>query len=416
MTTPMTRLLALSGEALPDDSLVLADGTLWSHAATLGTYSYGGERVTLDQPTIESFVTNFRSGYPKKVPVDYEHASTDDDPEIRKLRAQGKIPMAGQAIEFRGVFAPADFASVGSLQSSAEKLAAKEGRPLADPRNFGLWMRWQPTEDALKAVKARHVSQLSIAFTSDTIDNTTGKSLGPGLLAVGLVARPFLDEMISVAASQRGASGSAAAPPNARSGEHMSKITLTAAVAALVAKQIATEDEAVTELGALQPELVRLRAFEKELSVELGEVEPTKAVARLKALKTENAEFSAEAKRQKTERIDSQIKSVLKDHETLILPAQYPFWTKQLRAELEADVALDKTETLAAIKALSAHGITKQSSGGDQSANVTEELAFKAKRDEILEKDAEVKALSASNPNAAMLLAAKKATEQLTKK
>jgi hypothetical protein len=140
----------------------------------------------------------FTNGYPKKVPVDYEHASTTDDPEVRKLRAQGLVPKAGDVVELRGVFSSEDF--TGDLKSAAEKLSAQAQRPLDDPRNLGLWMRWKPTSRALNAIKAGEYTELSIAFDEDLPRNTDGAGQGPGLWAVALLNTPFLDDMLPVAA------------------------------------------------------------------------------------------------------------------------------------------------------------------------------------------------------------------------
>jgi hypothetical protein len=41
--------------AIASDSLVAADGTIWSHAATLGT-RFKGDTFTIDRPTVENFV------------------------------------------------------------------------------------------------------------------------------------------------------------------------------------------------------------------------------------------------------------------------------------------------------------------------------------------------------------------------
>jgi hypothetical protein len=65
----------VSSISLTNDPLVAADGTLWSHAATLGT-RYKGEEFCIDRACVENFVKVFTSGYPQKIPVDYEHGST----------------------------------------------------------------------------------------------------------------------------------------------------------------------------------------------------------------------------------------------------------------------------------------------------------------------------------------------------
>jgi hypothetical protein len=54
---------------------------------------------------------------------------------VRKLRAQGMVPKAGDVVELRGVFAADQF--TGDLKTAAEKLSSQAGRPLDDPRNLG---------------------------------------------------------------------------------------------------------------------------------------------------------------------------------------------------------------------------------------------------------------------------------------
>src|SRR4051812_48878754 len=82
------------------EGLVLADGTLWSHAATMGTRTKG-DQFTIGETEVKNAVKVFTEGYPRKIPVDYEHASTTSDPEIRKLRAQGSVPKAGDVVELK---------------------------------------------------------------------------------------------------------------------------------------------------------------------------------------------------------------------------------------------------------------------------------------------------------------------------
>jgi hypothetical protein len=50
---------------------------MWSHAATLGT-RYKNGFFTIDKPTIENFIRVFKTGYPQKVCVDYEHGDEND--------------------------------------------------------------------------------------------------------------------------------------------------------------------------------------------------------------------------------------------------------------------------------------------------------------------------------------------------
>jgi hypothetical protein len=71
---------------------VLSDGTLWTHAATLGT-RYKQGFFTIDKATIENFIKVFKTGYPQKVCVDYEHSSDerrDRDGSARSRSRPGK--------------------------------------------------------------------------------------------------------------------------------------------------------------------------------------------------------------------------------------------------------------------------------------------------------------------------------------
>ena len=397
---------ALSTDGVPSDSIVLADGSLWSHAATLGTY-YKGESFTIDRDTIESFIKNFTLGYPQKVPVDYEHGT------VSGATATGQpVPKAGDVLELKGVYAPTDL--VGDVRQAAEKLARRAGAALDETKALGLWMRWRPTARALQMIKAGEYSELSLAFAGDHADNRTGASQGPALLSVALTNMPFLDSMMSVAASRR--DGGRPAAPGSSGDRAMSNTMLLSAAAAIVGKAVATEEEAITQLTALQPELVRLRAFAKDVGAEIGEAEPAPAVEKIRGLKVDLATHVAEAERQKLARIDTQVESTLKAHEDRLTPATKPFFAKQLKAELVAGVALDKSETLTAIKALTPHTITTQKSGADGGTDLTQEQAHKAKTNELMTSDPEIVALAKTNPNAAQLRASAKAAEMLAPK
>jgi phage I-like protein len=63
-------------------------------------------------------------------------------------------------------------------------------------------MRWKPTARALAAIKAGEYTELSIAFDEDIPNNVDGEGQGFGLWAVALSTRPFLDDMLPVAASR----------------------------------------------------------------------------------------------------------------------------------------------------------------------------------------------------------------------
>lgn len=417
MTTD-SRFFAFSDDGVPSDSIVLPDGTLWSHAATPGSYVYGGSAFALDRDVLEGFIRNFTSGYPKKVPVDYEHSSTTSDPEIKKLRAQGKVPMAGEAVEFRAVFSAEEF--TGELRRSAEALAKKAGRKLDDPRNFGLWMRWHPTEDALKTIRARHLSQLSIAF-GEVTDNKSGKSNGLGLVAVGLVARPFIDDMISVAASANAkADDIAPAAPATSQQEHtmtaVANVRLLTALAAVLPAAVNDEEQAITQLGQLGPEIKQLRAFRDAVTPELGEVETPKVVEKIRALKAENTQFKADALEAKKRAMKITVDDTMKKHEKKFSSVpQRDLMAKMLTAELEAGTALEETETVKALSSMTESGVTGQISLGDAGEKATDDVKIDRKAKELMETDAAVKELRAKEGFApAFRLALTKAREALS--
>jgi hypothetical protein len=396
------------------DGLLLADGTLWSHACTVGRYNKG-EEFKLDRPAIENFVRVFTTGYPNKVPVDYEHASTSNDPEVRKLRAQGEIPKAGEVKELVGVFSAADF--TGELLATAQRLSAKVGRPLDDPQNLGLWMRWKPTPKALEKIQAGEFSELSITFDDDYPDKKDGKGQGPTILAVALTMMPFLDEMLPVAASRGGrreydpAAGTAVTDSRE---EHIMSTKMLAATTALTGKPVASEEEAVVELTALQPEVVRLRSLNTELAKQLG-VEPEKIVETVKALSTKVAESEKAAKEAREREIASSVESTVKAHESKLTPLSRKIFARELSRELHAGVKLDETETVKALTAMPELDITNRATGADiGSENATDDVKLDAKAKEIMASDAEVKALSASHGHsAAFSLALRKASTSL---
>jgi hypothetical protein len=98
------------------------DGSIWSHAASLGTYVKGSE-FTIDRPLIENFVRVFASGYPRRCPSTTTTARRTARPEAAR-----RCPKAGDVLELRGVFAPADFTGElkrGGARSSPTRPAAR---------------------------------------------------------------------------------------------------------------------------------------------------------------------------------------------------------------------------------------------------------------------------------------------------
>jgi phage I-like protein len=392
--------------SLTTDSLVAADGTIWSHAATLGT-RFKGSEFTIDRATIENFVRVFTSGYPQKIPVDYEHGTTNG----ATTRGQ-PVPKAGDVLELRGVFAASDFA--GELRTAAEKLAAKADRSLDDPKNFGLWMRWRPTKRALGMIQEGEYSELSIAFDEDFADNTTGKGQGPTLLAVALTNLPFLDDMLPVAAS-RDLGGSPAVIGQKEF--TMSKVTMLAAAAALFGKPVVDEEQAVTELTALQTELPKLRSYAADVGAELGETDPAKAVEKVKQLKASVTQYESAAAEAKKAATKAVVDSTLKEHESKFVPAMRPMLERELTREITEGKAAKDTDVVKALSAAPKLGITERATGADDgssSANTTDDVKLDAAAKELMQSDAEVKELYQSRGHsAAFSLALEKASAKL---
>jgi phage I-like protein len=417
MTTPALNLhRTRAGFSLAADSLIAADGTLWSHAATLGT-RFKGSEFCIDQACVQNFVNVFTSGYPQKIPVDYEHASTTDDPEVRKLRAQGMVPKAGDVVELRGVFAADQF--TGDLKAAAEKLSAQAGRELGDARNFGLWMRWKPTARALAAVKAGEYTELSIAFDSDLPNNVDGSGQGPGLWAVALLNTPFLDDMLPVAAGR-----DMDTPPGGRSAtpttERPMNAKLIALVAAVRGKPVSTEDEAITELTAFQAEITELRAhreYREILSAEFeNEKDPAKTVAKVRELRAKVTQAETDAAAAKKAGIKTTVDATIKQFEAAIGNVGLrTMMTRELTRELEAGTELEKTETFKTLKELAPDRKFVQSSVADVGgAGAGDDVKIAARADELLEKDPSLKALSVRDWPEAYRQATSRAVRELS--
>lgn len=383
-TTGLGRQYLLSDDGIAPDSLVLADGSIWSHAATLGTFTKNGA-FTIDHALIDSFIRNFR-----KAPVDYEHSTVSG-----ASRSGQPLPKAGDVVELQGVYGADDF--TGDLKTAAERIAAKAGRALSDERNFGLWMRWRPTARALAFIKAGEYSELSIAFDQE-YTNSRGEDVGPALLSVALTNLPFLDDMLPVAASRdvhhdrhgtpREDDMSTPAQPNVR------LLTAVAAVAGLTTAP-ETDDQAEKQLTAALPDITRFRAFARDVGTELGEVEAPKAVEKIRALKQEVADFRRQADEAKKAQITLSVSTTIKEHEKKIPNKRMrDLFTRELTRELEAGVALDKTETLATLKELPADGNQRQFSSGDTGESAPDDVKLDTKAKELMESDTEVKALT----------------------
>lgn len=407
MTDQIADLLFILAD-VSRDSVALADGSLWSHAATLGTYSKGGE-FSIDKATIDSFIKNFR-----KAPVDYEHGT------VSGATAAGQpVPKAGDVLELKGVYAAADFS--GDLKTVAEKLAAKAGKTLGDPDTLGLWMRWRPTARALRMIQDGEYGDLSIAFAHDYA-NSKGEHVGPALLSVALTNLPFLDGMLPVAASRNAHPERHRTPREVimsdKTGGTGMNVLLLSAAAAMVGKAVQSEEEASTILTNAAPEILRLRKFESTLGVELGEVDPDKALTKLRALKTENTEFRDKAATAEKARVTSVVDAAMKEFEDRITPfARDNVFAPQLRAELEKNPALAVKDsvTVKALAELKPHGITKQGSSGDTGTTLSDDPDVKL--DQLakshLAKDTDLIELRKTDPDAALDQALDRAAKEM---
>jgi hypothetical protein len=391
-------------DAVATDSIVAADGSIWSHAASLGTYVKGSE-FTIDRPMIENFVRVFASGYPRKVPVDYDHSSTNG------AAGRGQpTPKAGDVLELRGVFAPEDF--TGELKASAQKLADQAGRALDDPQNLGLWMRWRPTSRALGMIKEREYTDLSITF-GPVDDKTTGAPQGDVLIAVALTNLPFIDTMLPVAAS-RDHGGTRAAPGEREN--TMSKITMLAAAAALIGKPGVDEDQAAAGLMELHTEVPRLRQLASDVGAELGETDPTKITAKVKELKAQNVAHQLAAKQAKDKEIATTAEATIKTHEKKLTVPMRALMLSQLVRELTAGTKVEETETVKALASMPDLGIVGRSSAPnvtDPNAAKTDDQKMLARVTELLKTDDELKALNKEDPHAAYLRACEMAEDEL---
>jgi phage I-like protein len=340
MTTQRAPRSLATFDAVATDSIVAADGSIWSHAASLGTY-VKGTQFTIDRPLIENFVRVFASGYPRKVPVDYDHSSTNG--------AAGNgapVPKAGDVLELRGVFAPADF--TGELKAAAQKLADQAGRALDDPQNLGLWMRWRPTNRALGMIREREYTDLSISF-GPVDDKSTGAPQGDVLIAVALTNLPFIDTMLPVAAS-RDHGGTRAAPGQRE--DTMGKITMLAAAAALIGKPGADEEQAATGLMELHSEIPKLRQLAADVGAELGESDPTKLAGKVKELKTQNAQHELAATRAREAAIKTSAEAKIKTYEKKLTVPMRALMLSQLVRELTAGTKLEETDAVKALDSM----------------------------------------------------------------
>lgn len=352
---------------IPETSLVLKDGTIWSHAATLGTRIKGTQFI-IDRSTVENFMRVFQSGYPQKIVVDYEHGTTNGATDRGH-----PVPAAGQVYELAGVFSADDFK--GDLLASVEKLIEKvmPARTLDDPRNYGLWIRWRPTHRALQMITDREYTELSITFVNDLEHNVTGEPQGPAILAVALTNLPFLDDMLPIAAS-RGDGGDPAAP-GTKGAPIMDNPTMLQRAAAFFGKPFASseavQDAAEERITSLTTEVTALKghkSYAEAVIGEVGESDPAKAVTKIRELKT-----VAEASRQAAESaantaIEASRDAVLTKHENRLTPAMKEYFGPQIVTELKAGKKAGETAVEKVIGELPVLSLSRKS-GADNGTN-----------------------------------------------
>lgn len=348
----MTAHLTL-GITLATDTPVLQDGTLWSQAATFGTYYHPRGTLELTPELFANFARIFSSGILTKVPVDYDHGSTNGVADGR-----GPVVKAGDLADVAVV------KTASELTEPMRAVLAKGGRSPSDANALGLWIRWRPTPPALRMIQHGEYSELSIAFDEFT-DPRTGKAEGQALIAVALTNRPYLNDMVSVAAS-RGTGG----PPTEPGTQERTTMSnrLLMALSVLAGKAVMTEEEGVTELTAAQTRVRELttKAGGFDLLVaEIGVTDPAAAVTKVKELKATAAAAAqqiADAKaRENATKLDAELKRLEKKY----LPAQLA----QLKAAIAGDIAAGRDTTVKFLEAMPDLQITGRRSGGDSGAN-----------------------------------------------
>jgi len=339
----------LTGELNPE-SVVRADGTLWSHAATLGI-RIKNTTFTINRSTVENFVRVFTAGYPQKVPVDYDHGTTNGATDSGQ-----PVPKAGDVREMKGVYETKDF--TGDLLEAATKLAQKAGRSIDDPRNLGLWVRWHPTPRALRMISDREYSEMSITFFDNLPHNVTEEAQGPTIVAIALTNLPFLDDMLPVAAS-RNREGDRGRETTSPTKEETRMNKFFNALSAAFGKPVGTEDEAesalATTLKQRDDQIVELRqhkSYSDVVAAEIGETDPVKAVASIRELKqkaTTAETVSATATQTANETARD---AILAKHEKKLTVPLKAYFGEQLMVELKAGKKAGATETEKALTAL----------------------------------------------------------------
>lgn len=393
-TIDKDHLLYLAAPNIDSDATVMADGTMWSHAATLGT-RIKGTAFTIDRSTIDNVISVFRTGYPQKIVVDYEHGTINGAADLGQ-----PVPAAGQVKELKGVFAAADMS--GELLATATKLAEKVGRPIDDPRNFGLWMRWLPTARALQMVTAREYTELSIVLFHDLEHNVTGEGQGPTIVSVALTNTPFLDDMLPVAAS-RDNNGGTSTDMDTQRKRQMPVPQMLQRAAALFGRAFTNEDEVVSaaedSIRTLTSERDTLKPFKASydaIATEIGETDPAKISAKVRELKA----VATTAQREKEESADkahgSEADKILLKHEKRVSPAMKDFFKAQLVTELKAGVKPGETKTEKVIEAIPENPALgrKSVADGGKDAPTDRDARIQLRANDLLENDPTLKLMA----------------------
>jgi hypothetical protein len=386
------------------DAITLPDGTVWSHAAVLGTYEHPQGQFTIDEKKLRSFVANFETGYPSKVPVDYDHGTTSGIADGSQI-----VRKAGDIVEMRAVLEAKDMTP--EIKAVVEKYRARRAElkiKSREPNEFGLWVRWLPTTRGLDTVKSREYTEMSISFV-DALQDNKGEVQGPTILAVALTNVPFLDEMIPIAASRAAAGGSAA--DSAQRTTDVPTNRLLMALSALLGKPVETDDDAVTELATLRTkttELTALSNFRTAIATEFaGETSADKIVAQVKELRAKVTTAETQAKDARKKSASDRAEAIVKGHESKLLAPERAYFVKQLAAELEVEPDEKKSEIVKLLEAKTGLKILANSreSAVDTGHGIDEDTAIAAKAEELYNGDAAIKALAATDPNAARLKA-----------
>jgi hypothetical protein len=384
---------------------VQPDGTLWSHAATMGDF-VKGSAFTINRATLASFVKNFTSGYPAKVPIDYEHETAD-----KRIAQTESVPWtrkAGDVVELAAVLSEADLTPAMRKVVADDRARRTElgiTRPV-DPT--GLWVRWVPTARALSLVSARELNDMSITFGD--ADDAQGNPQGPTIFSIALTNTPFLGGMVSVAAS-RGDGGSPAGPgqeitPMSTTTTQPSRVRL--ALSALLGKPIETDEEIerettahVQKLGREIETLKPAQTFREILSAEFGgEQDPAKVLGSIRQLKHDLAAAQAAAGSSQKTAVEAQVATILAAHEKKI--ASVPLRTHlaaQLTANLTAGQKAGETDTEKLLGSMPIVSTLGQKAGADTggalgSSDEARDAKIALRAKELLATDDTLKALA----------------------